>query len=826
MATPIPSSLPLSASSSPTDVCCTPPPSPCIPSKTDVLIVGAGPTGLALAIDLARRGGIDFAVVDMLPDGLPASESRALAVQPRTLEILSDFGIADKFVSVGKEALGMILRVNGKYVSKLDFKGRTTSPFSRPIIIEQTQTERILVEELERLGHHVIRPVAVWKIDDGWRVPEPVEEDDQVVDNPIPADQQKEETEKRDEEEEEEDAQNNKSNELAGGGGGNDGQREEEQVADPTGSSSESNSSDLSTATANDPPSSSSLDAAAVRHRMTYSVLTEVKELSADGCPLNNKFRTIRSRYVVGCDGAHSLVRKCAGILYEGCTVPRRFVVADVMISWGFEQTEQQDQTAVGPREDGAAQTSCQPHDDQHRMQLCMNEFGLLVCFPLGQEKWRIIGVTDCLGDTTGTSEDARIRLATPDDTEVQYIVNRAVPGSVVHSVVWSSAYSVNCRVASDMKVGRCFIAGDAAHVHPPTYGQGMNTGIQDAYNLGWKLACVLKKQAHPSLLESYNSERKQIAAEIVKLTSTPFFFLNTGKPDAFTRCCLSTLAPLLTKWDAFIENFSKTVSMLEHQYKQSTDFIGNNKLWFGSSQPGQRAPDALVKIVAMPPERSDAPSYIFEHLHGGHHTLLLCLNVLPADAKASGFLGCRCTDEAAVRWNPDAFELLAKCGRVLSECIGSSSAARRKRGFGKPRHSNQSESGGVSEGGSDGGTTDDSRGGAKQKAYFGGLQVVWVICGLTAQSTTSDMPLFQQLPSQLLYQVTHNKIPGPVTIVTDFVGEVTSKYGLSFSDSASGASGCFLLVRPDGHISHTGYANNSVAVASALDYGLRYFTM
>lgn len=192
-----------------------------------------------------------------------------------------------------------------------------------------------------------------------------------------------------------------------------------------------------------------------------------------------------RFEYVCGCDGAHSQVRKELGIGFPGGTYTQLFYVADVKVEGEFRR----DLRVCFGRED----------------------FGLL--FPVRTNGMqRLIGlVPPALVDKEDLSfEDIRAQ-----EEELMSIR--------VREVDWFSRYRTHHRVAERFRSGRCFLLGDAAHIHSPAGGQGMNTGIGDAMNLGWKLAEVIRGRLHASALESYEIERRAFALRLVATTDQGF---------------------------------------------------------------------------------------------------------------------------------------------------------------------------------------------------------------------------------------------------------------------------------------------------------------
>lgn len=190
----------------------------------------------------------------------------------------------------------------------------------------------------------------------------------------------------------------------------------------------------------------------------------------------------VRARFVVGCDGAHSSVREAVGIPFEGEAYPQSFVLADVRMSWHL------------------------PDDE---VQLFFSPAGLVVVAPLPGGLHRIVATVD----------DAPPE---PSLSDVQALLDARGPRALrprVEDVVWSSRFRVQHKLAARFREEAVFLCGDAAHVHSPAGGQGMNTGIQDAANLAWKLALVLRGHAAGSLLESYESERRAVAREVVSTT-------------------------------------------------------------------------------------------------------------------------------------------------------------------------------------------------------------------------------------------------------------------------------------------------------------------
>jgi 2-polyprenyl-6-methoxyphenol hydroxylase-like FAD-dependent oxidoreductase len=196
--------------------------------------------------------------------------------------------------------------------------------------------------------------------------------------------------------------------------------------------------------------------------------------------------RVMRARYVVGCDGAHSATRRLAGIEFAGRSYPHRFLLADL-------------------EADGL---------ERGRVHVFLAKAGPLLLFPLGTPaSWRLI-VTLPKSTPPGPATLAQVQAAVSRHTRERI---------VVHHPVWLTEFTVSTRLAETFRNGRVFLAGDAAHIHSPAGAQGMNTGIQDAVNLGWKLGLVCHGEAGPALLQSYEQERMPVARAVLGITDRAF---------------------------------------------------------------------------------------------------------------------------------------------------------------------------------------------------------------------------------------------------------------------------------------------------------------
>ncbi|MFF4436342.1 FAD-dependent monooxygenase [Streptomyces sp. NPDC001621] len=240
---------------------------------------------------------------------------------------------------------------------------------------------------------------------------------------------------------------------------------------------------------------------------------TELVSFTQDADGVTSFLRTatgegleIRSRFVVGCDGAHSVVRKTLGLSFEGGALPEEYMLADVELDWDLAPGYGVRAMHVPPGGEV---------DD------------LLVCIPLpGRCRYRLsMRVPPELslgGRARGQDAVAHGPESgrAPGLHHIQEVVDRLSPRPATASAMrWSSVFRVSHRLVDRYGEGRVFVAGDAAHIHPPTGAQGMNTGIQDACNLAWKLALAVAGDAEPKLLESYDAERRPIGEEVVGRT-------------------------------------------------------------------------------------------------------------------------------------------------------------------------------------------------------------------------------------------------------------------------------------------------------------------
>ena len=451
--------------------------------ETDVLIVGAGPAGLTLAIHLQAQG-LRVRLIDRMRriSGL----SRAIGVHARTLESLEPHGLAAPLVEAGLKLGGVQIYSGGKVAVDASLSGLPTRyPFV--LCLPQSATEQILSDHLRSIGGEIERGVELLGLDQ---------------------------------------------------------------------------------------------DPAGVTARLS------------DG--------SLRARWLVGCDGAHSTVRHALGLQFHGHPYPERLVLGDVR--WDTDL----------------------PRD---RLSIFLDP-AFLACFPLPDGSWRIIATEEVVqGDisyfaeptsgqesqstsgqesqsTSGQIGHGQTGAELPLAELSAIVARRSGRAGALSDPAWLARFRIHARQAERYRAGRVFLAGDAAHIHSPVGAQGMNTGMQDAINLAWKLALATRLEVAGEpvpevLLESYQQERHPVAAGV--LTAT----------DVVTRLGLSR-SPLLAAARGAVAGFvggigavqrqaTRTLAELEVGYPRSPLVAGEGKL---PVAPGERLP-------VLP-------------THGGHELVLL----------------------------------------------------------------------------------------------------------------------------------------------------------------------------------------------------------
>lgn len=291
---------------------------------------------------------------------------------------------------------------------------------------------------------------------------------------------------------------------------------------------------------------------------------TELVDFTQDADDIRATLRSLtggdivcRARYLCGCDGAHSTVRERAGIGFEGGTYPQLFWLADVH--------------ATGK--------------------------------PVGEMFARIDAQAMALMMTVRTSGTQRLVGFLPPDlsvkadltfSDVRPMVERML-GVIIERVEWFSTYRVHHRVVDRFRDGRVFLLGDAGHVHSPAGGQGMNTGIGDAVNLGWKLSHVIAGRANVTLLDTYEPERIAFARKLVATTDTTFSVLaDQGLTGTILRkWVIPRVAPLVTRLRFVRRMMFRVVSQIRIEYRDSALSDGRaGKICAGDRLPWVTTPD------------------------------------------------------------------------------------------------------------------------------------------------------------------------------------------------------------------------------------------
>ena len=272
---------------------------------------------------------------------------------------------------------------------------------------------------------------------------------------------------------------------------------------------------------------------------------------------------TVQAEWLVGADGGHSLVRRTLNIPFAGKTYQESLFVLDCEASLAL------------------------PRDE---MTIAFSEKAFTGFFPMTNGRCRVIGtVPEGLeGRDTITFDD----VARDFDQRLHMDIR-------LYNPAWISLYHSHHRVVATFRKGRCFVAGDAAHIHSPVGAQGMNTGLQDAYNLAWKLALVIQGKAHEELLETYHEERIAIAQNLVRTTDRAFNYVNTQHPLVkrfrlyVMPIAMRAILPLVQRISSFREVAFKTVSEIGIHYRESRLSQQDPRSHFPrrAPKPGDRVP-------------------------------------------------------------------------------------------------------------------------------------------------------------------------------------------------------------------------------------------
>ncbi|WP_348269171.1 FAD-dependent monooxygenase [Edaphobacter paludis] len=403
-------------------------------NKVDILIVGAGPVGLFLANECARRG-LQYRIVEERSS--QSEYSKALAIFPRTLEIFDMAGIVNPFLDVANPVKSVAVVTRDITLARLRFEPEE-SPYGFVAMVPQNVTERLLVEELKHRGGMVEYNTAFFSA---------TQQDGNVV--------------------------------------------------------------------------------------VTLDHNGEVERITAS--------------FVVGCDGAHSKVRKTLNVPLEGGDYETPFMLADIETNDAL------------------------PGDE---LQLCPSEFGPVAIFPMSATRRRIVAtIEQPQGDA-------------PNLELVQKILHERASREIeAHALHWSSYFRIHHRHAAKLRDARIFIAGDAAHIHSPFGGQGMNTGLHDVWNLIWKLDLHLQGYRSEELLNSYAEERIPVIKSVIQ--TTDLLTKAMGTSSVIAQALRDAAIPIVSRLAPFQHAFVERLSGLGIAYRSSPIIEGSGERYLDDSMRG-----------------------------------------------------------------------------------------------------------------------------------------------------------------------------------------------------------------------------------------------
>jgi 2-polyprenyl-6-methoxyphenol hydroxylase-like FAD-dependent oxidoreductase len=292
--------------------------------------------------------------------------------------------------------------------------------------------------------------------------------------------------------------------------------------------------------------------------------------------------------YIIDAEGAHSTVRSTVGLEFEGKALEENYALGDLHLDGDLVETD---------------------------FHIFSSEFGFLGLFPLGNLRWRLIASNPLSKPSKDTE---------PSLGELQQIYDQRshIPAGF-RDMSWSSWFRINSRMISQLRVGQVFLGGDSAHIHSPAGAQGMNTGMQDMINLGWKLAMVMKGQAKPELLDTYGADRLPVIQNV--LTKTEGLTGAIGSESTLFRSVFAHLAPWLVGNEYIQRNSTERMSQLALNYRESPLSVAEGHP--GSLRAGDRMPDARLTVLSRQGslEPNPQPTTMFELLDPSRFTLFYC---------------------------------------------------------------------------------------------------------------------------------------------------------------------------------------------------------
>ena len=274
---------------------------------------------------------------------------------------------------------------------------------------------------------------------------------------------------------------------------------------------------------------------------------------------LHQKGKSIElsAAFVVGCDGAHSAVRHLLDLPFEGAMYDALFLLADIQSNEAL------------------------PAD---QLQLCPNEAGPVAIFPMNSTRRRVVAM---INQKEGDA---------PSLEMVQRILRERAPKELeAKALHWSSYFQIHHRQVAKLRIGRMFVAGDAAHIHSPFGGQGMNTGLHDVWNLAWKLDLAVHGRASEELLDSYTAERRPVIKSVIE--TTDHLTKVMGTPSKLAQVLRDTVIPMVSRLAPFQHAFVGRLSELGIAYSGSPIVEGAGKRYFDDSV---RAGKLLHRFVLM----------------------------------------------------------------------------------------------------------------------------------------------------------------------------------------------------------------------------------